>query len=130
MITHNDGSSNAGTKLLAALRLHALGLSVFPVHAPGMPLPKGANEDRSGKIPLVAWKTFQERQPTPEEILGWWRKWPDANIGVVTGRVSGVIVLDVDGAEGEESLKEFVHPTTWHSRTGRGHHFFFQYPGK
>jgi putative DNA primase/helicase len=31
------------------------------------------------------------------QIEAWWRKWPDANIGIATGAISGVVVVDVDG---------------------------------
>ncbi|MFA9229888.1 MAG: bifunctional DNA primase/polymerase [Microgenomates group bacterium] len=31
-----------------------------------------------------------------ETIRQWWAQWPDANIGIVTGRVSGLMVVDID----------------------------------
>ena len=34
------------------------------------------------------------------DVEAWWRRWPDANVGVVTGRVSGIVVLDVDPRSG------------------------------
>ncbi len=52
----------------------------------------------NGKIPLVDWKDFQERQPSDEKITLWWTRWPDAGIAVVTGEVSGgVCAVDLDG---------------------------------
>lgn len=62
------------------------------------------------------------------QIAAWWNKWPDANIGIATGE--GVLVLDVDGAEGEETLAalEAVHgplPVTPEQTTGKGRHLFF-----
>jgi len=68
----------------AALRLHELGFVVIPVQ----PLDK--------KPPLIRWQEFQDRRPSEDEIRGWWEKWPDANLAVVTGRASGVDVVDVD----------------------------------
>jgi hypothetical protein len=55
---------------------------------------------------------------------------PDANVGVVTGAVSGVVVLDADGPEGLASLKALNTPaTTWLARTGKGLHQWFAHPG-
>src|SRR5436853_4022810 len=36
----------------------------------------------------------------PARIKEWWAKWPDANLGVATGP-SNLIVIDIDGEEGE-----------------------------
>lgn len=113
-----------------ALHLRRLGLSVIAIHAPGMPLPTGTEEDQAGKMPLIPWKEYQTRLPTEEEVQARWNRWPNANIGVVTGAVSGVLVLDVDGKEGAESLKQFAPvPVTWRSTTGRGEHLWFKHPG-
>ena len=30
------------------------------------------------------------------QIEAWWDEWPDANIGIVTGQDSGVVVIDLD----------------------------------
>jgi hypothetical protein len=60
---------------------------------------------------------------------------PEANIGIATGEESDLIVLDVDGAEGEASLKELERdheplPKTLENRTGGGgRHLYFQWPG-
>jgi len=50
-----------------------------------------------GKVPTVKWQDFQEEMPTDDQITEWWSEKPDANIAVITGRVSGYIcVVDVD----------------------------------
>jgi hypothetical protein len=90
-----------------------------------VPIPVGPD-----KRPLVRWEPFQLEPPHADQIDEWWRRWPEANIGVVTGQVSGVVVLDADGPEGLESLKALHTPaTTWLSRTGRGWHQWFAHPG-
>jgi putative DNA primase/helicase len=58
--------------------------------------------------------------------------WSDANVGIATGRVSGLIVVDVDGAEGEHVLAEFERehgalPETAMVITGKGRHLYFLY---
>jgi hypothetical protein len=57
-------------------------------------------------------------------------------VGVVTGLISGLVVLDVDpGHGGDESLARFVHryapfPATVEAVTGGGgRHFYFAHPG-
>jgi hypothetical protein len=71
-----------------------------------------------------------------DQIQRWWRRWPDANVGIVTGAVSGLVVLDVDPRKGGGDLLaalEDVHgalPRTVESLTGGGgQHFYFRHPG-
>ena len=67
-------------------------------------------------------------------IRQWWRAWPDANVGIVTGAASGLLVLDVDPRHGgDESLRELCAedqlPLTVVGLTGGGgRHFYFQLP--
>jgi len=56
---------------------------------------------------------------------------PSANIGIATGPISNIFVVDVDGAQGEASLASFPPlPPTLTSTTGRGRHLVFRYPHK
>jgi hypothetical protein len=82
-----------------------------------------------GKKPLVAWKEFEHRRPTEEEVVGWWTRWPDANIGIVTGPLSRLLALDIDGAEGEASVNGRVLPVTPTALSGDGRHLYLRYPG-
>lgn len=68
-----------------ALYYQKQGLSIIPVRE---------------KLPLIKWKEFQERCASEDEIKRWWTEWPDADIGMVTGKASKRLVLDVDGREG------------------------------
>src|SRR5262249_15159857 len=68
------------------------------------------------------------------KITGWWRS-TDFNIGLATGKASGVFVLDVDGEDGESSgamleRRHGILPSTVNSITGRGRHLFFAWPGR
>lgn len=100
----------------AALDLASMGYSVFPV---------------SGKKPLVLWKECQSRRASAEQIEAWWTEHARANVGLVTGAVSGVFVLDIDGPEGHAALAEhgFEISETVHARTARGDHYVFEHPG-
>ena len=78
------------------------------------------------KHPRVRWETLMEAPATEADIEAWWRRWPDANVGVVTGRVSGVVVLDVDPRNGGDRLLESFEarwgalPATVEAHTGGG----------
>jgi replicative DNA helicase len=109
------------TTLDYALKYAEMGWLTFPVK-PG------------DKTPLVKWA--DECTIDPEKIRAWFQKWPDANIGVVTGAKSGILVLDIDASHGgNESLMALMvdHgrlPDTVVSLTGGGgQHFIFKYPG-
>jgi len=88
------------------------------------------------KRPLVRWEEFQHRRPGEAEAHGWFRTWPDAGIGVVTGAVSGLVVIDVDLRHGGDVALENLErehgrvPTTVECRTGGGgRHLYFAHPG-
>src|SRR3546814_10324315 len=47
-----------------------------------------------GKQPLLPWLEFQQRRALPAEIHDGFRRWPDANLAVVTGAISDIVVID------------------------------------
>ena len=47
-----------------------------------------------GKHPLTA-NGVRNATTHPGTIVRWWRQWPNANIGIATGQVSRLVVLDV-----------------------------------
>jgi len=100
--------------------LWARGLSVVPVPPPG---PHG-----DGKCPAIPWKTYQERRATEAELSAWFAA-GDQNVAIVTGAVSGVVVLDGDSLEALAWLTRHVPYSPWQSRTARGYHLFFRHPG-
>jgi putative DNA primase/helicase len=70
-----------------------------------------------------------------EQIRNWWRRWPNSNVGVVTGPRSGIIALDVDPRHGgDAALAELeatlgTLPRTVEARTGSGgRHLLFCSP--
>lgn len=110
------------TMLDRALYLESLHLSVFPL-AP------------RSKTPPAEWKDHQTWRATREAITGWWSNGgADQNIAVACGPVSGVFVVDIDGAEGEASLAALEAeygpmPKTWRVKTARGRHYWFKDSG-
>jgi hypothetical protein len=69
-----------------------------------------------------------------EQVEAWWATWPDANIGLATGAVSGLWVLDIDGLEGEASFAALVQEhdgelgETLMASTGKGYHLYWRMP--
>jgi len=85
------------------------------------------------KKPFIRWEPYQKQKATPEEIREWWTKWPTAMIGIVTGSISGVVVIDVDDPDkGMQTLSEYLTtgkvPTA--TTPGGGYHFYFKAPEK
>jgi putative DNA primase/helicase len=74
---------------------------------------------------LLELAPYLERRATGEELRTWtWR-----GVGIVTGPVSGVLVLDADGPEGRGELEKYGHPPTPMVRTpGGGLHLYFRHP--
>src|SRR5918997_4352463 len=82
-------------------------------------------KDGSKATSLAELAPYLERQATADELY----RWTWAGVGVVTGPVSGVLVLDVDGPEGEAELRKHGHPPTPTVRTPSGGlHLYFKHP--
>ena len=80
---------------------------------------------RSKQTALGQLAPYLNRRAAKEELAAW--AWP--GVGIVTGPVSGVLVLDVDGPEGEEELRKHGHPVTPMVRTASGGlHLYFRHP--
>src|SRR5215208_2387761 len=66
-----------------------------------IPIKRGSKQTALGQL-----APYLNRRATKEELAAW--AWP--GVGIVTGPVSGVLVLDVDGPKGEEELRKHGHP--------------------
>ena len=129
------------TMLPAALAYaQRLGWPVFPVHgiSNGHCTCGSVKCERPGKHPVgnLVPHGLKDASTDVEVINHWWRAAPWANIGVATGAVSGLAVLDVDVIKGgDESLfdLERTHgklPDTVMALTGSGgYHYLFAHPG-
>lgn len=106
----------AESLLDAALAYQKQGYSVVPLQ-PG------------SKLPMIRWQDFSTRRATEEEICEWWKKEPRANIGIVTGRISNLIAVDVDTDRGGNAERIFeLAPTELISQTGGGgYHILYKY---
>tara|TARA_B100000131_G_scaffold278395_1_gene282855 strand:- start:4383 stop:6623 length:2241 start_codon:yes stop_codon:yes gene_type:complete len=84
------------------------------------------------KMPMMKWKRLQTERMTPQEVADWFDRNPDHNWGVVTGKISNVVVVDLDNQEAMDWARENLPPTNWRVTTGRegsGEHWGYKYPG-
>lgn len=78
------------------------------------------------KRPAVNWKEYQDRKPTNEELQRWFSD-PEVGVGLVTGKISGVTVIDEDSYKknGDTSLN-LSSPLVVNTGSG-GRHLYFKY---
>jgi hypothetical protein len=88
-----------------------------------------------GKTPLTN-HGCKDATCDPVQIRRSWQRWPDANLGIATGTISGIVVLDVDPRHGGDCTLEALMsehgklPETPTVLTGGGgFHFYFRHPG-
>ncbi len=119
-----------------ALGLAEHDLPVFPLHTPQgseCSCPSGANCSHAGKHPRTK-NGVKDATNDEDQIKEWWEKWPESNIGLATGAVSGIFVVDVDGAHGKAALRALEAkygklPKTVTVKTGGGLHYYFRHDG-
>lgn len=95
-----------------ALKYAKAGMSVIPVGR--------------DKKPFIKWQEFQTRIASEDEIKKWFTLFPDMNIGLVTGKISNLAVIDV-----EQGGDISIFPETTTIKTGGGgYHLYYKYqPG-
>lgn len=126
---------NLGRKGNAAVNYaKKMGWAVIPLHSidNGHCTCGNKNCTSAGKHPKTA-RGVKDATKNIDQVIKWWQRWPEANIGIATGRLSGFFVLDIDGRQGEESLSELEEkngklPDTVEQLTGGGgRHLLFEY---
>ena len=111
---NNTENRTLSTLGRAALLYSELGYAVFPLN----PRSKAPATDHG----------FKDATRDQKQILEWWSRNPHYNIGLPTGRLNGIVVLDLDSLDAFADIEqEFGKlPETPHQITGRGLQFFFQ----
>jgi hypothetical protein len=126
------GKSNSeiNEMLQAAFSYAKRGWPVIPLHTPAEGGCSCKNEDcRSvGKHPRTR-NGFYDGTTDKVTIEKWWETWPDANIGIVTGIPSGLVVFDADSNEAERLIQNNGIPITPQVQTGKGVHHYLEHPG-
>jgi hypothetical protein len=78
----------------------------------------------------LSWKKYQNELATVEEITRWFTQCECvAGIGIVTGKISGIIVIDFDAGSNESALDIFDVKFSVLSKTPHGKHAIFRHPG-
>lgn len=76
----------------------------------------------NGKTPMTR-RGHLEASDDPEVVAGWWRRWPQANLGLAL-QANGLCCVDLDGAEGLRTWSRldarYPGPPTCASETGGG----------
>ena len=93
-------------------------------------VPIGRKQDGSWKKPLVPWKGLQRRTATPASLKQWWKEWPDARVGIVTGSISNLVVVDIDPKNGGDASMVDLPSTLTVQTGGGGEHYYYTLPSK
>ena len=106
------------TTLEEALELLDRGWAVIPI------LPET-------KRPAVKWGHYCDelKLPTEDEVIEWFERWPEASIAVITGPLSGLVIVDCDNEDAlAEATRLGMTKTPIKVRTKKGWHFYFKFP--
>lgn len=121
--------------LREALTYLDMGWCVYPAHsvdlATGMCSCGRRDCPGPGKHPVGRWTEYQHRLPTKREVKLWF-KGTGWNIGTVTGQISGIAVVDVDGETGlasVQALNPSLEPTLTARTGGGGYHYYYSISG-
>jgi hypothetical protein len=119
--------TDVSTALASALAYLEMGLSVFPLAPREKKPPKN-----------FRWEESQHALATEDQLKAWFDG-TNNNLGVVTGKVSRLLVLDVDGDKAKSYIenalhtkvkydtKEAIDKTLWTETGGGGFHLLVRY---
>src|SRR5215471_17495975 len=86
-----------------------------------------------GKKALIPWEPYQKERADAAEVERWFTSSPTANIAIVTGAISDLVVIDLDYEPAKDKLKSLLGDYDLsevpRSRTGKGWQLFFKHPG-
>jgi len=133
-------NDNVGRLGEAALNYAKRGWPVFPLHHPldgtcscGKPdCESPAKHPRGDLVP----RGLNEATTDLTTITKWWEQVPDANIGLRTGQISGIVVVDVDAKNGGIEFWRDLQDLNGRVDTltsvtgGGGQHLFFKAPAE
>jgi hypothetical protein len=107
-------AASAPTVLDAALAYRDMGFSVLPVR---------------GKEPAISWRSLQTRIASVEDILRWDAGYGLQGVGIICGKVSELVVVDLDGDKAIDAfrLKFPGMMETYSVRSGSGHGLHLYY---
>jgi hypothetical protein len=80
------------------------------------------------KRPAVKWIDYQKRLPSEAEVIEWWTQWPDYDIALITGAISGYVVVDCDNEDALHAAYDAGMRSPVRVKTKRGTHLYFKHP--
>lgn len=104
-------------RLFSALEYHDAGLSLL-----------AWGYINGNKKPLHSWKDLQRRRMSRARVQSIFSEEERANIGIITGKLSGLVVIDCDNDEAVDWATNNLPATPWTVQTGRGMQFGYAYP--
>jgi hypothetical protein len=121
-----------------ALEYIGRGWRVLPVHTienGACTCRLGAACGSPGKHPRTQ-HGVHDASADPDIVADWWQRWPDSNIGIATGAVSDLLILDIDPRNGGDTAMVALArklgrlpPTPRAITGGDGVHLYFRHPG-
>ena len=103
-----------GTHHRLAVHLYNLGFSLLPLAA--------------NKVPVVKWNRLQAERCSRADVDLWFRD-NDWRPGIITGGLSGIVVVDCDDAGAVGMIENAGCGSDVRQATKRGRHFVFRHPG-
>ena len=91
-----------------------------------------------GKIPLIKWRDYQLVQPSEELVHDWFEngvRQENGNIAhdfdllLITGRTSGVVVVDCDNEQAVQEAKKLGLDSNVAVQTRKGIHYYWEHDG-
>lgn len=108
------------------------GVSVVPCKLQWETKDDGSRKCR--KPAQVKWTNYQKARPTKMELMGWrgmLQDGPGHGIAIITGEISGLMVVDIDTEQSHEDLwpylKDVAEKTVVVRTPGGGWHYYFRY---
>ena len=111
-----DAACGPKTLMDWALTYYDAGLNILPL------VPRD-------KFPMIKWGKYEKERARREDVISWWTKQPEANIGIITGEINNLVVVDVDKEQGKKSLEILYNkemPLTVVTKSIRGKHYYFK----
>lgn len=125
-----SSTANRVSIVLAQVRSYVnLGLHIFPLHGSVDGVCTCGEEDcpDNGKHPAIPRGVYGASTDF-EWLESSFTDHPNENVGLATGRVSGVLILDLDSQDAIDQANRLGLPKTWAFVTGKGEQYIFKYP--
>lgn len=120
MVRHEASQSSSIVSVETAQMYRQRGWSVIPVVL---------QKDKQGKIskrPAIKWQEYQKRRPSKDIVAQWFRETSYSGIGLVTGEISGIVVVDIEHDAKPEDVEGISSPVESQTISG-GRHVFYRW---